>query len=317
MSKKALKALAGILASLLLCAVCAAAADMDYTGPVDPFTGDPAASSASGGTTDETEISSGVYYSTSAREFTIYCGGESGGAVTSNIVGDMVTTGAVHFAGDPLNDAALYLDGEELTDVDYTNISAPGKYILKFGNDDNASSFNIPFTIVSELTGALSGYTMPTGFSIEDATLDGETASFTDSYISMETEGEYSISYLCNATKQGYSLQVTVDHTPPVLALSNVQDGKASGPVSLEDAEDGATLEITLDGKTISPSRVLKSRGQYTVKITDAAGNSTDYQFLILTYFNSNSFMFIGLFLAGIGTLAAYLWHEKTHLRTR
>ena len=201
--------------------------------------------------------------------------------------------------------------------MDYSNISQTGQYILKFGSEEDGNAFNLNFTIVPEVTGLLVKYTMPDGFTVTDATIDGETAEYTESSVPMEKEGLYSISYVCAVSQQTYSLQTTVDHTAPVLALAAVKNGKASGPVSLEDAEKGAVLTITRNGDSVKAKSVLTDPGTYTVKITDTAGNSNDYQFVITTYLNVNSFVFFGLLLAAIGGLAAYYWYAKTHLRIR
>ena len=316
MIAKPLAVIAAAAAVIAFCAAGAAAVNMDYTGLVDPYTGEPAESSATGSDADTLKVSSNVYYSASTDEFTIYCGSDE---ITSNITGGMATTDAVHFEGDALSDAALYLDGTELTDVDFGSITAPGMYILKLGSGTNGSAdgYSVEFTIVTEKTGALNGYTMPSGFYISDATLNGESAAFTDSYISLQDEGDYVVNYVCEASRRPYSLTVTIDHTAPVLALSAVVNGKADGPVSLADAEPGASLSITKDGEEMKPVQNLTDRGQYVVRITDEAGNSTEYQFLILTYFNVNSLVFIALFIAGIAALGAYLWRAKTHLRVR
>lgn len=126
------------------------------------------------------------------------------------------------------------------------------------------------------------------------------------------------VDYRCVRSGLSYELDVTVDTTPPVLALSELNEkNQARGPVSLADIEDGSSISITLDGKQISYKSELTESGEYQIVLMDKAGNVTQYAFTILIYFDLNSLLFFGIALAAVAAVGAYIVISRKRLTVR
>lgn len=311
---------AAALAALLLCVTPALAApDMDYEGVVEgysPTSGGNTVQSA-GGSGERVALGGGMYYDRSSGDF-VYPVTTGYGEVHATVADGMVTTDAVIIAMDDGVNATLYRNGNPVESADLNTIEQTGQYSLNVSGNGSQNVRLFSFTIVGEATGLLTGYAMPDGFVIDEATCSGSAAERSASYVSMTQEGEYVVNYRCPSAKLSYTLRVTVDHTAPTLALAAVQNGIARGPVSLADAEEGASLYITLNGQRYVPSgKELTRSGSYQLQITDAAGNTSSYQFSIAVYFDGNSFVFLGILLAVLAALGVYLLRARKHLRVR
>ena len=137
------------------------------------------------------------------------------------------------------------------------------------------------------------------------------------SKVSMSEDGKYRVQYECARNGMSYTLQTVIDHTPPKLALENVVNGLAKGPVDISDLEEDCKIAITLNGGSMSYRKELTMSGDYRILLRDEAGNLTNYEFSILVYFDANSWIFFGLVLLVIAGVGAYLYIERKRMRVR
>ena len=100
-------------------------------------------------------------------------------------------------------------------------------------------------------------------------------------------------------------------------ALEAVENGRARGPVSLADLEDGAAITIQLNGKQEPYREELTESGDYRIWVMDEAGNLTTYEFSILVYFDFNSLVFIGMLVAVLVAVGAYIVLSRKRLEVR
>ena len=161
---------------------------------------------------------------------------------------------------------------------------------------------------------------MPEGFRITDVKRDGENVNWSRTYVDTSAEGRYLITYECPKTSVSYTLDVTVDTTPPELVLLGVDEsGRARGPVSIEGKGERDTLTVTKNGEPMSMllSYTLTQSGRYVATITDEAGNSNAYSFAIMVYLDKNSRIFVVMFLAAVAAVAGIFFYHRKHLRVR
>jgi hypothetical protein len=182
------------------------------------------------------------------------------------------------------------------------------------------------FTVVGATTCLINSYPMPSGFVITDVDLSvkDENGDWVEaqpkwdrSKVSMSEDGKYRVQYECARNGMSYTLQTTVDHTPPTLALENVVNGLARGPVDISDLEEGCKIGITLNGGDMSYRNELTLSGDYEIILQDSAGNLTNYAFSILVYFDVNSLVFFGLVVLLIAGTGVYLYMERKNMRIR
>ncbi len=309
--------LLSLLVTVLLGTLCAPAhAAFGYSGPLDPETGEPLQSSdGSDAYSDRVTVSEGVYYDRSRLGY-LYTVSDSTQLLCTAANG-MVVQEEVRIEPDAGVEVTVYRNGTALTDPDLTHIYETGDYVVE-ANVNGQRYQVLSFSIVGDVTCRLSGYTMPNGFAITGATLDGEETYYDRDYISMTQEGHYVVDYRCVRNGLNYELDVTVDTTPPVLALSELNEkNQARGPVSLADIEDGASISITLDGKQISYKSELTESGEYQIVLMDKAGNVTQYAFTILIYFDLNSLLFFGIALAAAAAVGVYIVISRKRLTVR
>lgn len=282
----------------------------DYTGSSSESSGVDTSTELS-----ETQISLGksVYYDEQTQRYVF---DTDIGKVESSVMDGMIVTEPVTMTSDNSSSLILYKDGERMAQKDAASYSDTGFYVVQYNDNDGVTRTIMEFTIVDELTGLIDEYEMPSGFSITEATYNG-TAVSKSSPIDLTREGEYHIAYQCDRTQVAYTLDVTIDHTAPVLALEAVKNGVAKGPVDISDLEEGASIAITMDGKKYNYRQRLTQSGDYEITVTDAAGNETSYAFTIRIYLDSSAYVSIAIVLAILAGVAAYMVIERKKLRTR
>ncbi len=309
--------LLSLLVTVLLGAFCAPAyAEFGYSGPLDPETGEPLQSSAgSDACSDRITVAEGVYYDRNRLGYVYTISNST--QLLCTVVNGMVVQEEVRVEPDSGVEVTVYRNGTALSEPDLTHIYETGDYVVEA--DVNGQRHQVlSFSVVGDVTCRLSGYTMPDGFAITEATLDGEETYYNRDYVSMAQEGHYVVDYRCDRSGLTYELDVTVDTTPPVLALSELNEkNQARGPVSLADIEDGASISITLDGKQISYKQQLTESGEYQIVLMDEAGNVTQYAFTILIYFDLNSLLFFSIALVAVVAVAAYIVISRKRLTVR
>lgn len=313
-----------LISVLILClAAPVSAIDIDYSGPVDSYTNKPLstspeplpAESRSGIVQLKGSLNVSEYYDYDQELFLYKL--SSGAEIVSSVANGISTTDAVEIAIPEIVSATVYCDGTPLEDISETMILRdPGSYVIDVRDGSNFIQ-PLKFTILNYTTGVLNEFTLPDKFLINSVTLDGVDMNFSPYSADLLQEGHYQIGYYCTVTNERYNLEIQVDHTAPVLALAEVVDGVAKGPVSLADAEDHSILYIEHDGQPMSRRYTLNESGEYTVTIKDEAGNSNVYKFVIQVYFNLSSILLLAcLLLVGVGILA-FMLRTRRNLRVR
>ena len=286
-----------------LCAPAFAEADPYYSGVLDAATGDELTSSSS--TATRVRISDTTYYDRAAGAF-VYPTGFAAYEVRANVADGMIVAEPVNITADEGLEVTVTRNGTVLESADASHITDVGSYTVSVtGLNSTANLFG--FTIVGATTNLTSGYVMPEGFYILDATLDGEETYFERNYIGMDDEGLYEIEYVCPDTTLHYTLSTTVDHTPPQLTLFGKIDknGRYHSAVQVDGLQAGDSVAMTRDGSAVSFPRDgrLTESGMYQIQAFDAAGNAVTAQFTILAYFDLSSLLFFALVcvtLAGV-----------------
>ena len=238
-------------------------------------------------------------------------------AFTLNLPDGVITTGSVCATLAPTLTGVLYKNGEEVTGADLSNISSPGKYVLAVTENDDSKTKRVSFTIVSSLTGDIKEYELPADFYAVSATVDGADAVFSQTYVDMSEEGSYEIVYRAPKIDVQYTLRITLDHTAPELTFSGLTDGKANGPVTISHEEEGINIYIQRNNSKITYSDTLTDTGVYLVTAKDAAGNENTYEFVIVAYMNTNTWLLVGASGILVLALIAYLIYSRKFMRVR
>ena len=317
-----LKKLIAIFVAAVLCltASVSAAAVQSEIEKIDPYTGGSLESYAENGNEGgyaRVWVNTTTQYDRDERMYAYENADVSPSSFYASVADGMFVTEPVKIKIPTGVTPTLYLDGREVQDVNYEHIQEPGAYVLEATGIGATSSRIMEFSILTKITGKLETFTVPEGFTITEARLDGNTVSHSSKSVNMEQEGGYVIHYRCNASDLTYSLEIEVDHTPPTLKLEAVKNNVAKGPVDISDMEEGVTASIKLGNRTVKATDTLRQSGMYHIVLTDQAGNQTTYSFRILMYFNMSSIGFVILLLAAIAALVIYLVVSRNKLRVR
>lgn len=258
-------------------------------------------------------VSNDCWYDYSRHSFVYETGS---GEIFSSVAYGMATCEEVNIKLTGGGTAYLYQDGNQVESGSEFTVSEPGAYVLSITSNGMPRE-PLKFTLLDGVSGKLSQYSLPAGFYFDKVSVNGELTPWNGGTLDMSREGEYRIEYVCNATGISYLLALTVDHTPPSLALEAVKDGEARGPVDLSDLEPGAKISITRNGDPVSYSTTLTNSGRYEVTVSDQAGNVQSYNFTIRTYFNGSAIGFLLLLIAMLAGLCGYLVYSRRNLRVR
>lgn len=303
-----------LLAAILL-STAAMASDGSYSTVVDSFTGEPV-DSASDAAPDagHVTLSESSWYDLDNHAFVYQL--SSGGLVYSSVAKGIATTGSVYLSATQGVEMLLYRDGYKVDVANGAEISEVGAYVLNVANGGNDEQV-LTFTILNSVTGVMNTLLMPENFVVDEVYLNDELQDYEAFSVDLSEEGTYRIIYLCRPTRIRYNLDIRVDHTPPVLALENVVDGVAKGPVDLTDLEPGVSISIVHDGETMAYTEQLQESGAYRITLWDAAGNSTVYNFAIQVYFNVSSIVFFLLIVGVLLIAMIYMIRSRRKLRVR
>ena len=315
-----------LLAAALLMQTTAFAIDLDYSGPINSFTGEPADESSTSVSDEWIPVTTGVYYDRTERAYMYTMGGASGAKVSSNAMDGMILNETVHITPARDLEIRLYCDGELLEDADLSEIRTPGQYVLEARVQNERYTRVMSFTIVGATTCLVSSYPMPAGFAVISVEMSVEDENgkwvaaqptWDRTRVSMSEDGSYRVKYECARNGMSYTLQTVIDHTPPTLALENVVNGLAKGPVDISDLEDGCKIGISLNGGNMGYRDELTLSGDYRIILMDEAGNYTNYEFTILAYFDLNSWLFFALVILVVAGTGTYLYLERKRMRVR
>ena len=294
------------------------AGEIGYSGVVDAETG------YAPGTvrTEETRValSETMYYDREARLFVFPLSGAAelrAGAADGMIVSEPAELSAGEGA-----DVTVYRNGEVFKPENGV-ADLPGEYVVNF-KDGGTERRVMGFAVVGECTNAITAYSMPVGFLVSGATLDGEEAPYDRYHVDMTAEGAYHIEYRCPSAGLEKTLDVTVDRTAPELLLDGRIDGggRVRSAVTFQALEDGVTIGVTRDG---APQRVslsggagrLTDTGSYVMTVTDPAGNTTTYEFTIVMYLDTNAAIFLVLAVLALAGVLGYVFWKRKNLRVR
>ena len=316
--KHAIRAvLAAALCVLLGTAAYAAPNDPDiyYSGPLDSVTGAPLTSSAAEAA--RVWVSDGVYYDFERHAYA-YPVGDGLYEVYASVADGMIVTGTVGISADDAAALSVYRDGEALENADLSEISQIGNYVISVKNGDRTENL-FDFRIIGPETNLSGGYSMPAGFYILDATRGEKETFYERSYIAMQDEGLYHIEYICPASGLRYTLDTTVDRTPPQIALEGRRDdaGRFHSAVDVTGLRAGDTVSMTYnDAQAAFPADGhLDESGIYTLWVTDSAGNTAMEQFAIMVYFDLNSLIFFALLCASLAGVLGYMLYKRKKLK--
>ena len=291
----------------------------DSYGDLDPFTGEPVVTSSGvnevATLSNRKLLSDNMYYDFYEGKFA-YPIDTGITDVCSNAADGMVLTEPVYLEIPEGVSLMVYKDGQRV-DL-YSEYHDRGSYTVRY-NSSKGEQQLFSFTIVGPKTGAIHSYQLPKSFRVDSVTLNGKEISTSRNFIEMEEEGVYAIAYRCERTDIRYYLDVTIDHTPPEVVFTGIDDDdKARGPVSWEGLKDTDTLLVFKDGgEFLYEDNRLTQSGRYTVMVYDDAGNGFTKNFTILIYLDKNGFMFVGVIALVIGALVGYLIWQRKHMKVR
>lgn len=307
-----------LLTAAAMCLLCAGtrAVDFTYTGALDPETGAPLSASEAAASS-RVVLSDTMYYDSESRLY-VYPVGGGPSEVYATVADGMIVTEPVRVSASEGLPLSVKRDGEELDDPTAQEIAQIGQYIVSARDGDTPQRL-FTFRIVGTTTNLAGGYAMPEGFFILSAERDGGDTYFERAFIGMEDEGNYHIEYICPDTGRRYTLETTVDRTPPKLTLEGRVDkkGRFHSAVRVGGLGEGDSVYMTRDGSSVRfPSDgVLTESGVYTLEAFDSAGNGSSCHFTILVYFDLNSLIFFALGCFSLVGVAGYVIYKRKRLR--
>ena len=297
-----------------------AAADTGYTGVINPETGEPEDEQTPESYGDRTALTKNMYYDWSARDY-VYPVAGSLGEVHVNAADGMVLTTPVYVRASAEASVVVYCNGSEYTGS-LNSCSAAGEYVvtaLVGGQQKRLMSF----TLLGKSSNLLHDFVVPDGFYILEAMRDGESA-YEDRYsVDMEPEGAYVIEYECSSTSLIYKLETIVDRTPPGLVFTGRLDkqGRIRSKLDFSGLQEGDRIYLERTGEAVVPelngdgTGTIYDPGTYRMIIMDAAGNSVEYSFIILQYFNLESWMFFLTVVLVVAAVTAYIVFQRKRLK--
>ena len=179
------------------------------------------------------------------------------------------------------------------------------------------------FTIVGKTTNAVTVFSPPEGFYLTGATRDGDPVYYDRYNTRMDLEGLYHIEYECVATDVVYTLDTTVDRTPPALTFEGRinDEWQVRSALKFSGLEKDGSIVLTRGGVQVQPeinadgTGAVYDSGTYVMQVFDAAGNKTEYRFSILTYFTVSSLIFIALAVVMLVGVGIYILIKRKNLR--
>ena len=297
-----------------------ALADTSYTGEINPETGQPYGANTAEDTGDLVALSDSMYYSWVTHDY-VYRIPDSMAEVHVSVADGMVVTTPVSVAASSEAVFSMYRNGSEYTG-DLTSCALTGEYVISTLVGGTTRRL-MSFTVVGETTNAVSTFVVPDGFYIVDATRDGESVYLDRYSVDMEPEGSYVVEYECSVTNRIYKLETKIDRTPPQLTFQGSADseGRIRSRLDFQGLETGDRIYLTRGGEEVSPtlnddgSGSIYDPGSYVMKVTDAAGNSVEYSFIILQYLNMQSWIFFLLVFAIIAAIILYVVIQRKRLK--
>lgn len=193
-------------------------------------------------------------------------------------------------------------------------ITEPATYAVQITDAlGNKAAFS--FTIVEPIVGKFEEeIDLIAGF--EKVLVNGTETTIEKGTLALTESGVYEVSIVAGGKTHKFT--VTVDATAPTLVLNGVENGgKTTDAVILSDVSEEAEVVVTLNGEQIeyTVGDELSELGEYKVTVTDACGNSTEYNFEIEKGANIALIVIIViLVLGGIGTGVFFYIKKKNSI---
>lgn len=282
---------------------------------IDPSTGNIVndLNGAAGAISGEVTLTNSCKYDKTSRQYIYSTEALNGAGVRTNVYDGMVVTDPVKITVDQGAMISVYLAGEALEPEAIEHIEKPGVYIVR---DESANRELFRFSIVKEITSMLDSYIVPEIFYIASVTFNGADMNQVGNEVRLAEDGNYVITYANDSISRKYTLELTVDHTPPVLHISGVNEKSiANSTVRFGELEENSELAIIKDGEALVRSSELKEAGEYLVTYTDEAGNAVNYVFTIHFFLDLGGWLFVALIVLVLGAAIFYYFYSKRRLQ--
>ena len=305
---------------LMLCLSLPALADTGYTGEINPETGEPYGENIAQDTGDRVALSGSMYFDWINHDYVYPIQGTLGEVHVTAADGMILTTPVTILPGTDAS-VSVYLNGSEYTGS-LSSCTEAGDYVISVLIGGTTRKL-MGFTLVGKRTNALHTFVAPDGFYIIEAQRNGESV-YLDRYTAvMEEEGAYTIEYECSATNIVYKLETTIDRTPPALSFQGKVDsqGRIRSRLDFQGLAYGDRIYLNRSGTVVAPelngdgTGTIYDPGNYVMIVSDEAGNSVEYDFIILQYLNLQSWAFFLLVFAVVAAVIAYIVIRRKRLK--
>ncbi|MCL2061502.1 MAG: hypothetical protein FWH03_02645 [Firmicutes bacterium] len=192
---------------------------------------------------------------------------------------------------DELHTHEVTLNGAPLTPN--LRYAAAGHYEI-FAEDAVGNALHFNFTIIPPRSQSFT-LDVPSGFSVHSVILDGANLGIFGEaqQLVLEAEGLYALTFVNAANGAAFSLEVTIDDTPPTVSIA--QDG---GVVVISDpSKQNIQVLLERNGQAVAYTmgERLSDVGTYRLTITDDVGNVNTYEFEIIYRLNTAAIVLIVL----------------------
>lgn len=299
-----------LLALLLALLLCLPAAALGASAPQ----GNEAQEQSS--SADLVWLSDSVAFNVKTRRFA-YPVPNSGVMVYATVADGMIVTNSVSISGATV---LIYRNGEAW-EGNRENINESGEYVV-MGQSGSQTPRLFTFTLAKTAVSSVYAYRLPAGMEVVSATRDDTPISFDRYNVPMQEDGRYRVEYECFANSMTYSLDLTVDRTPPELRFEGEIDerNRVHSALRFSGLGEGETVKVTLDGQPLDfkpqndGTGELKQSGSYVITAFDPAGNRSEYAFTVLIYLEASGAAFFLLLFALIIALFIYVRYKRKHL---
>ncbi len=311
---------------LLILALClplrAAASSIDYSGALDPQTNEPVRSDdpETGPASGRVPLSSTMAYDWNTHDF-VFSVGNSLNEIHCSAADGMIVDKPVTLSTGADNSIIVFRNGSEYTGS-LSTIKDVGDYVVSSQQAGDKVRV-MSFMIVGKTTNAVTIFSPPDGFYLTEVTRDEQPVYFDRYNARMDLEGLYHVEYECIATDVVYTLDTTIDRTPPSLTFEGRinDEWQVRSALKFSGLEPGGSIVLNRGGVRVQPeinadgTGAVYDTGTYVMQVFDAAGNMTEYRFAILTYFTVSSLIFIALAVVILVGVTVYILVKRKNLR--
>ena len=311
-----------LLVTVLCIPLRAAASNINYSGELDPQTNEPVhqGNTENGPASGRVQLSSTMSYDWKTHDF-VFSVGNTLNEIHCSAADGMIVDKPVTLSTGADASIVVFRNGSEYTGS-LSTIKEVGDYVVSSQQAGDKVRV-MAFTIVGKTTNAVTVFSAPDGFYLTSATRDGEEIYYDRYNTRMEQEGLYHIEYECVATDVVYTLDTSIDRTPPSLTFEGRinEEWQVRSALKFSGYEKDGSIVLTRSGVQVQPelnsdgTGTIYDSGIYVMKVFDAAGNMSEYRFSILTYFTVGSLIFIALAVAIIISVIVYILIKRKNLR--